>query len=735
MRAARPVPFLLLALTACTGNGGVRAAPEYRPLVDRLTRFARHEMADQDIPALSIALVDRREVVWTGGFGVLGPDDSTAADGATVFGADGMLGLFTTLAALRLVEDGRLALDSAVAGFPGTLRDALAALAGSVDTTMAPGMQWMGESTRRPALDAVAGAVERAADGPVASYLDNAVLRPLRLERTTFGPIDRRARVAAGRRWSYGGDPERTLPSAEGDHLGGLRAPVGDLAWLAEALLAGGVGERGRVLAESTTALLLAPTGRRGLGVAVTEVSGQRLVGYCGAGDGYSSCVWLAPDAQLAVVVSGASGGVVARVDRIAQYGMRLLIARRPGVPAGPPELTDSVPDALARRAVGSYGRGDRRVVIARRGDSLRAWISRPGVRVRLRARGDTLVVDDRLWYGPRLVLLPGAIVVRGDTLARQPDRPPARSPAAWQPLIGEYRDGPDPLMLFERDGALVVLVDRFFAVPLEVAGRDRYRLAAWGPRPGAGLDIERDPSGAVAAVRLDGRRFPRTDPGAGAFRVTPRGPLDSLLAAAQRATPPADSPGVLTPDLVELRALDPTIRLDVRYAGANNFLGAPVYPVARALLQRPAAEALVRAHRRLAADGLGLVIYDAYRPWYVTRTFWDATPDSLRSFVADPARGSRHNRGAAVDVGLVERATGRPADMPSGYDEFTARAHPDYPGGTTRARWHRDRLRAALEAEGFTVYRYEWWHYDYTGWERYPLLNLRFAEVPASAR
>jgi D-alanyl-D-alanine dipeptidase len=216
----------------------------------------------------------------------------------------------------------------------------------------------------------------------------------------------------------------------------------------------------------------------------------------------------------------------------------------------------------------------------------------------------------------------------------------------------------------------------------------------------------------------------------AATFRIEPLRPVEELRAAALAAAPPPADSGALPPDLVELRALDSTIHYDIRYATADNFMGVPFYDTALAFLQRPAAEALVRAHRRLAARGYGLLIHDAYRPWYVTRMFWDATPDSLKRFVADPAQGSRHNRGAAVDLSLYRLDTGRPVVMPSGYDEFTARAYPDYRGGTAEQRRRRDLLRAALEAQGFTVYQFEWWHFDFRGWDRYPVLNVPLRTV-----
>jgi serine beta-lactamase-like protein LACTB len=146
--------------------------------------------------------------------------------------------------------------------------------------------------------------------------------------------------------------------------------------------------------------------------------------------------------------------------------------------------------------------------------------------------------------------------------------------------------------------------------------------------------------------------------------------------------------------------------------------------------MQRPAAEALVRAHRKLKQQGYGLLIHDAYRPWYITKVFWDATPEDKKWFVADPSRGSRHNRGCAVDLTLYHLKTGRPVEMVATYDETTDRAHSDYPGGTSLQRWHRELLRKAMEAEGFAVYAPEWWHFDHKDWQKYRIENLRFEMI-----
>ena len=206
------------------------------------------------------------------------------------------------------------------------------------------------------------------------------------------------------------------------------------------------------------------------------------------------------------------------------------------------------------------------------------------------------------------------------------------------------------------------------------------------------------------------------------------------FAACATVAQSPPKEPGPFrAAELVELVKVDPTIHLDVRYATSNNFTGRPVYRQARAFLQRPAAEALVRVGRSLREKGYGLLVFDGYRPWSVTRLFWEITPKDKRErgFVANPAKGSKHNRGAAVDLSMYELATGKEADMPSAYDEFTDRAAPSYAGGTAEQRARRDLLRAEMEKEGFVVDTGEWWHFNYKGWETYPILDIPFEQIP----
>jgi D-alanyl-D-alanine dipeptidase len=298
----------------------------------------------------------------------------------------------------------------------------------------------------------------------------------------------------------------------------------------------------------------------------------------------------------------------------------------------------------------------------------------------------------------------------------------PAPPPAEWNGLIGEYEStGARPgahLYVIERDGRLMAIAGHGDAVPIDTGAFTR----------GGG--------GRATKVTRDGVDYARLqvgpEAGSGQLRIRPVRPVSEILEEVQQQSPPAESGDFLPADLVELTALDPSIRLDVRYATTNNFLGSVFYAEARAFLQRPAAGAVVRVNKALAPLGYGLLVHDGYRPWYVTKAFWDATPADTKWLVANPAQGSRHNRGAAVDITLYDLATGAVIEMPSTYDESTDRAYAFYPGGTSLRRWHRALLRRHMEAEGFTVNPQEWWHFDYRDWRRYAIGNETFESIPA---
>lgn len=178
---------------------------------------------------------------------------------------------------------------------------------------------------------------------------------------------------------------------------------------------------------------------------------------------------------------------------------------------------------------------------------------------------------------------------------------------------------------------------------------------------------------------------------------------------------------------MVDIQKLSPSIRIEIRYATANNFVGEAMYPEARCLLRREVAEKLVRVQAGLEREGLGLKIFDGYRPLSVQKKLWAKYP--VEGYVANPAKGSNHNRGAAVDLTLVDRS-GAELPMPSAFDEFSERAHRDYSGGTDAERKNRARLEQAMVREGFKGLSTEWWHFDDPDAKTYPVLDLPFSSV-----
>jgi D-alanyl-D-alanine dipeptidase len=180
--------------------------------------------------------------------------------------------------------------------------------------------------------------------------------------------------------------------------------------------------------------------------------------------------------------------------------------------------------------------------------------------------------------------------------------------------------------------------------------------------------------------------------------------------------------------ELVEVKKVIPNIVLDIRYATTNNFTGQKLYEHGRTFLRRAVAKHLSAAQREFNKMGLGLKIYDAYRPLSVQRKMWAIYPHE--GYVANPAKGSRHNRGAAVDVTLVDLRTGKELPMPSGYDEFSERAHRDYTGASAEELRNRELLERVMEKHGFKGLFTEWWHFDDVNSKKYELLDIDSSQI-----
>lgn len=180
--------------------------------------------------------------------------------------------------------------------------------------------------------------------------------------------------------------------------------------------------------------------------------------------------------------------------------------------------------------------------------------------------------------------------------------------------------------------------------------------------------------------------------------------------------------------ELVDMRQLLPDAQFDVTYAKTTNFLKRKLYPTADVFMRKPAALAIRQAHENLKKQGFGLLLFDGYRPYAITVLFYEEHGDT--TFVADPRKGSKHNRGMAIDLTLFDRKTGKRLSMPSDYDESTPRAYHNYMDSDSASLAHRAILKREMERVGFSIFPWEWWHYDFRGWESCFTYDVSFKAI-----
>lgn len=180
--------------------------------------------------------------------------------------------------------------------------------------------------------------------------------------------------------------------------------------------------------------------------------------------------------------------------------------------------------------------------------------------------------------------------------------------------------------------------------------------------------------------------------------------------------------------ELVEIKKAIPNIKLDIRYATKNNFMKQVMYKQARAFARKPVVEALKKIQKELNKKGYGLKIFDGYRPYAITVAFYQKASD--KNFVANPAKGSKHNRGCAVDLTLINLKTGKEIPMPTPYDSFSEVAAANYEPVTPEVRKNRDFLIATMKKYNMNVLENEWWHYDFSGWQAYDLMDIPFEKL-----
>ncbi len=770
--------FIFLSIGVAKAQTTIGPREGYQRVAVELETFIEHELADKQIPAISIALVDDRQVLWAEGFGLADPANQIPAGVETKYRVGPLSALFTGISIMQLVEKGELDLDAPITDYvpafqtrnPSgrkaiTLRELMSHRAGLVreppvgnyfDST-GPGLPETINSLARTALVyapgervkysnagiALAGYVVGQRTGrSFAEVVRDSVLEPMGMNSSGFElSAEVQSHLAKSTMWSYDGwavdAPTFQLGEAP---AAGMYSTVLDLGRFVSMLLAHGRAGDIQIIKPASLREMWAPQfvkrGDRsnyGLGFRLSSMDGHRLVGQSGQIYGFSADLEAIPDSDLGVVTITTMDGASAVVNHISLNALRLALAarsHRPKTISISEPLKPQESRSLAGRYVSKAGAVD---LIEREGE-LFVLDVRGGPLVRLRKFGDELIVDDKLKYGPLIQLRQNAIELGDGQPMRRVNSPQATPiKPEWTGLIGEYGWDYNVVYILEKNEQLTSLVEWHEYEPLEQLSRDRYRYSHRGPYDHEDVTFKCDRNGFATQVKVGGVVLPRRAVGpmeGEFFRIKPLRPVEELRTEALKQEPPQEKGQFKESDLVDLTALDSTIKLDIRYATNNDFLSTPVYEEAKAFMQRPAAEALVRVQHSLQALGYGILIYDAYRPWYVTKIFWEATPDDKKIFVANPARGSLHNRGCAVDLTLYDIKSGKPINMGGSYDEMSERSFAFYPGGTSSQHEHRDVLRNALEREGFRVNPKEWWHFDYKNAALYPIGNETFEQI-----
>jgi len=773
---------LALALATITLPTLARPAPVPWPsLGERVLAAAEQERAAQRLPSVSIGIVDKSGLVWSGAVGHVDRSGTRAPDVRTLYRVGSVSKLFTDIIAMQLVERGQLDLDSPVRkylpdfapanpfGTPITLRQLMSHRSGLVREPPRGNYFDMQPVTLRQTVSSLNSTTLVAEPGTTYKYsnaglavvgrvlevvtrksfeqlMNEALLKPLSMHDTALRATPAvRAQLAHAQIAPFDAErfdaPVFDLGMAP---AGNLYSNIEDMSRFAVAILNGGATEHSRILGQSTLTGMWErqypddSTRDYGIGFVLSSLDGHRVVGHGGAVYGYVTDLAVFPDDGFAVIVMIALDEASHAVARLRTFAARQVFAALGGETAPRYTHSDGIPSSLGRQLSGHYSDGEYSLDV--RVLDGRTYVETPDTQAELRREGEHWVLDDVTTYRRDVSVDPkaGTLNVGGRTYRRASWTQPAPPPRDLAGLIGEYGWAHNALRVYERDGQPYVRIEWSTHARLERVAPDVYRFAdVPGMYALEQLHFSRGADGIAHSVSLNGIVFGRRDFGAemnARIEAMVRSQSEELRAGARSATPPAPEPGTRAPELVEVNRVEPGIRLDIRYASTNNFMGIPFYRTAQAFLQKPAAEALGRAHRRLVQDyGYGILIHDGYRPWFVTRMFWDATPPEGQAYVADPSEGSRHNRGCAADITLFDVRTGEVLETAGRYDEMSARSSPLYLGGSSLQRWRRDLLKNAVEAEGYAVYTYEWWHFDYHSWRTYPVLNLDFSEIGAS--
>lgn len=538
------------------------------------------EMRNHSLPAVSIALIDDQQVVWAQGFGLADPVQKIPASADTIYRVGSVSKLFTDTAIMQLVEKGQIDLDTPVARYlpdfhpanpfrkPITLRELMSHRSGLVreppvghyfDST-APTLKATVESLNGTTLIyppgaqtkysnaaiAVAGYVlERQSGEPFATYVQDAVLKPLGMTASAFAPTPEVvAKLAHSSIWTYDGRvfdaPTFQLGMAP---AGCMYSSVLDLSKFIEMLFADGRGSGGTVLKAATLQSMWQPQFESthqqqgfGIGFRLANLEGHALVGHGGAIYGFATELEALPREKLGVVVVTTMDSANATMTKIANHALRLLLASKAGAPLPKLEETQTVPLPLARAAASAYRFGDETLDLLEENGNLSMLSSKGGNKLGLKQLDDQLIVDDRLSYGRRLRVFHDAVKMDESIFRRLPDTQPQPSPSAWEGLIGEYGWDYDTLYILEKDSKLTSLIEWYEYEPMEQISRDVYRYPKHGLYDGETITFTRDAHGRASEVKIGAVVFKRRAVGPAdgkIFRIKPLMPISELRADA----------------------------------------------------------------------------------------------------------------------------------------------------------------------------------------------------------
>ena len=752
--------------------------PFYNDVIEKLSDAIEYEIKDKNLNAISIAIIKQNDFFWAAGFGFIDKEKKIKADENTIYRVGSVSKLFTDIAIMKKRESGDIDIDLPIQNYlpkfnpeniyndePITLRQLMSHRAGILrepaygnyfsdnETSLKKTVESVNNSSlihppgtitkySNAGIAVVGYTLEKVFQKPYIEFMQENILTPLGMNDSSFKFKNSMSlNLAEATMWSYDGRSFKA-PRFELGMVpaGSLYSSVTDLAKFVNMIFSDGSINGKKFVHPNTLTEMFTPqftTSKMngyGIGFRISKHNSYKMISHGGAIYGYSTQLSALPEPKIGVVVASSVDISNSITRKISSYTLDLLIAKEKRLALPEYVKTKPIEKEIQENLIGHYENEANRITIKK--IEKKIILENDYFEVPIKEFNSKFISDGKINQGGILIELKGDnLIVNKKEYKKVAKISDPDFPNEWLGLIGEYGWDHNILYVYEDEGDLWVLIEWIEKNKLIQESKSLFKFPKkTGMYRNEKLNFKINENGIATEVSiLNGPIFKRRSPLSltkKTFKINPVKPIALLRKEAENSYPPEENSESEKFDLVEIKNIDKSIKYDIRYASENNFMGSKFYKTSHAFLQRPAAEALKRVNEKLRSYGFGLLIHDAYRPWYVTKMFWDATPEDKKIFVANPQNGSRHNRGCAVDLTLYELSTGNPVEMISGYDEFTERAFPYYYGGTTKQRWLRDLLRKNMESEGFSVYEYEWWHFDYKDWEKYGIGNLKFEDI-----